>query len=57
MCNEAFPTSFSHSKYNYNKNNEKDGFDENGNYKCFQTFRRESLKDERNFEGLEVYWR
>lgn len=57
MCNEAFPTSFSHSKYNYNKNNEKDGLVEKENYKCFQTFRRESLKDKKNFKGLKVYLR
>jgi len=56
MCNEPFPTSFSHSDYNYTKNNEKDGIVEMGNYKCLQKFGRENLEGWQNLEG-QVYSR
>jgi hypothetical protein len=55
MCNEPFPTSFSHSEHNHNKNNEKDGYVEMGKYKCLQNFGRESFKNDKNLEGLRVY--
>jgi hypothetical protein len=47
MCNGAFPTSFSHSEYNYNKNNDKDGYVEMGKYKCLQNFGREGSEDDK----------